>query len=84
MMEGVESKKYTTKFGNKVNFCIRAGSMTARKKACMFYCTSSSSLVDVTIYPRNAIGIYLGSAGDGHTLLLIIHQEFGSCHLAQT
>ena len=30
MMEGVESKKITTKFGNKVKFCIRAGSMTAR------------------------------------------------------
>ena len=30
-MEGVESKKVTTKFGNIVKFCIRAGSMTARK-----------------------------------------------------
>ena len=31
-MEVVESKKFTTKFGNKVNLVIRAGSMTARKK----------------------------------------------------
>ena len=29
-MEVVESKKITTKFGNKVNLVIRAGSMTAR------------------------------------------------------
>ena len=29
-MEGVESKKITTKFYNKVKFCIRAGPMTAR------------------------------------------------------
>ena len=33
MMEGVESKKITTKFYNKVKFCIRAGSMTARNKS---------------------------------------------------
>ena len=32
-MEGVESKKITTKFDNKGKFCIRAGSMTARKYA---------------------------------------------------
>ena len=32
MMEGVESKKNTTKFYNKVKFCIRAGSMTARNE----------------------------------------------------
>ena len=32
MMEGVESKKFTTKFDNKGKFCIRAGSMTARNK----------------------------------------------------
>ena len=31
-MEVVESKKFTTKFGNKVNLVIRAGSMTARNK----------------------------------------------------
>ena len=31
-MEGVESKKVTTKFGNIVKFCIRAGSMTARNQ----------------------------------------------------
>ena len=32
-MEVVESKKFTTKFGNKVNLVIRAGSMTARNDA---------------------------------------------------
>ena len=31
-MEVVESKKFTTKFGNKVNLVIRAGSMTARNE----------------------------------------------------
>ena len=31
-MEVVESKKITTKFGNKVNLVIRAGSMTARNQ----------------------------------------------------
>ena len=35
-MEGVESKKVTTKFGNIVKFCIRAGSMTARNKVDIF------------------------------------------------
>ena len=35
-MEVVESKKFTTKFGNKVNLVIRAGSMTARNYSIMF------------------------------------------------
>ena len=39
MMEGVESKKVTTKFGNIVKFCIRAGSMTARND-----CVSHTSI----------------------------------------
>ena len=37
MMEGVESKKITTKFGNKVKFCTSGGCITPRKKWGTFY-----------------------------------------------
>ena len=33
MMEGVESKKITTKFGNKVKFCTSGGCITPRNKS---------------------------------------------------
>ena len=40
-MEVVESKKFTTKFANKVNLVIRAGSMTARNNMHDLICPGS-------------------------------------------
>ena len=75
-MEVVESKKITTKFGNKVNLVIRAGSMTARNKEWLKHRSHGQDWRSRVVY--NCISVPIGDYPDSIGNLSLTRRKY-SC-----